>query len=64
MILARRLAQLSGIISVGIGDSMASIIGSNIGHYQWFGRKRTLEGSIAGLLAQFIFISGLWFLSE
>lgn len=64
MCLARRLAQLSGIISVGIGDSAASIIGSKIGRHRWPGRKRTLEGSLAGLIAQFSFISCLWYLSK
>jgi len=59
--LERRLAQLSGIISVGIGDSFASIIGSKIGVHKWPGSKRTLEGSLAGLVAQFIFISCLWY---
>ncbi len=60
--LERRLAQLSGIISVGIGDSAASIVGSKIGIRKWPGTKRTLEGSLAGLIAQFIFISCLWYL--
>jgi dolichol kinase len=61
-ILGRRLAQLSGIISVGIGDSLASIIGSKIGTRKWPGTKRTLEGSLGGLIAQFIFIACLWYL--
>nr|CAG4643430.1 EOG090X0BFL [Ilyocryptus agilis] len=56
----RRLAQMSGIISVGIGDSVASIVGSKIGRHRWPGRKRTLEGSLAGLIAQFSFIVLLW----
>ncbi|CAF0761232.1 unnamed protein product [Rotaria sordida] len=57
----RRLAQLSGIISVGIGDSIASIVGSKIGIHKWPGAKRTLEGSLAGLIAQFNFIACLWY---
>ncbi len=61
-ILDRRLAQLSGIISVGVGDSAASIVGSKIGTWKWPGTKRTLEGSIAGLIAQFIFVACLWYL--
>jgi dolichol kinase len=60
--LAKRLAQLSGIISVGVGDSAASIIGSKIGIRKWPGTKRTLEGSLASLFAQFSFISCLWYL--
>ena len=59
--LARRLAQLSGIISVGVGDSAASIVGSKIGTLKWPGSKRTLEGSIAGLMAQFLFVGCLWY---
>jgi dolichol kinase len=58
---ARRLAQLSGIISVGVGDSAASIVGSKIGTLKWPGSKRTLEGSIAGLIAQFLFVGCLWY---
>ncbi len=60
--LEKRLAQLSGIISVGVGDSVASIFGSKIGIRKWPGTKRTLEGSLAGLMAQFIFIACLWYL--
>ncbi len=60
-ILGRRLAQLSGIISVGIGDSAASIIGSKIGIRKWPGTKRTLEGSLAGLISQFICIAYMWY---
>lgn len=63
-VLGRRLAQLSGIISVGIGDSAASIIGSKIGRHRWPGRQRTLEGSIAGLIAQFSFIFVLWYFGK
>ncbi|CAF3907984.1 unnamed protein product [Rotaria sp. Silwood2] len=57
----RRLAQLSGIISVGVGDSIASIVGSKLGTHKWPGTKRTLEGSLAGLFAQFIFIASMWY---
>lgn len=57
----RPLAQLSGIISVGIGDSAASIVGSKIGKRKWPGSKRTLEGSLAALIAQFAFVSCLWY---
>ena len=64
MDLDRHLAQLSGIISVGIGDSAASIVGSKIGIHKWPGKKRTLEGSLAGLTAQFLFVICLWYLSK
>ncbi|CAF1644169.1 unnamed protein product [Adineta ricciae] len=58
----RRIAQFSGVLSVGIGDSAASIIGSKIGTRKWPGSKRTLEGSLAGLVAQFSFVACLWYL--
>ena len=60
--LGRRIAQFSGVLSVGIGDSAASIIGSKIGTRKWPGSKRTLEGSLAGLVAQFSFVACLWYL--
>lgn len=58
----RPLAQLSGIISVGIGDSAASIVGSKVGKRKWPRTKRTLEGTLAGLIAQFAFVISLWYL--
>ncbi|CCD23192.1 dolichol kinase NDAI_0B01580 [Naumovozyma dairenensis CBS 421] len=39
-----------GLISLGIGDSMASIIGGKFGHFKWPGSKKTLEGTMAFIL--------------
>ena len=41
------MSGLSGIITLGFGDSMASIIGKKIGSYRWPDSNKTLEGSIA-----------------
>lgn len=47
----------SGVISVGIGDSAASIIGSKFGKMHWPGSPKTLEGTLAFILSQVIVAS-------
>ncbi|KAI6165715.1 Fph type histidine kinase [Pisolithus thermaeus] len=43
-----QLDQYTGILALGVGDAMASIIGKRIGRYRWFaGSPKTVEGSMA-----------------
>ena len=41
------MLKFAGIISVGVGDAMAAIVGSSLGRFRWPGTKRTIEGSLA-----------------
>lgn len=40
-----------GLISLGVGDSLASIVGSKWGRVRWPGTSKTLEGTVAFVLA-------------
>ncbi|KAI6025596.1 Fph type histidine kinase [Pisolithus orientalis] len=43
-----QLDQYTGILALGVGDAMASIVGKRIGRYRWFaGSPKTVEGSMA-----------------
>lgn len=37
----------AGIICLGMGDAMASIVGKRLGRHNWPGSKKTVEGSLA-----------------
>ncbi|XP_063435942.1 dolichol kinase-like [Mytilus trossulus] len=48
------ISVYAGVISVGIGDAVASIIGSKIGRVKCPGSSKTVEGSLASLVSQII----------
>jgi dolichol kinase len=53
------LTLLSGVLTVGIGDSAASFVGSKWGVHKWFNAEKTVEGTIACILSQVCVILGL-----
>jgi dolichol kinase len=36
-----------GILVLGVGDSLAAIVGSQFGRFRWCGSRKTIEGSMA-----------------
>jgi dolichol kinase len=50
------LILLSGVLCTGIGDAVASIIGSKFGKYHILNTNKTIEGFLASIWAQTIFI--------
>lgn len=51
-----KLALYSGILALGIGDTMASIVGKSLGRFRWPGSVKTVEGTLAGILSQLLFL--------
>ena len=55
----RHLAIFSGVLSVGIGDAVASVVGSKHGVTKWPGSPKTYLGTAASVASQLAF-AGLW----
>ncbi|EJW73133.1 hypothetical protein WUBG_15959, partial [Wuchereria bancrofti] len=51
----RHLYHFAGVATIGVGDSLAAIIGSQCGRLYWPKSQKTMEGSIAFAIGQFIF---------
>lgn len=43
---------LSGILTVGVGDTVASFVGSRWGYHKWTNSNKSVEGTIACILSQ------------
>ncbi|XP_076231770.1 dolichol kinase [Calliopsis andreniformis] len=56
------LTFLSGILTVGIGDTAASVVGSKWGSHKWTNSTKSLEGTVACILSQIVLICGLAFI--
>ncbi|XP_055613620.1 dolichol kinase [Uranotaenia lowii] len=53
----------SGLLSVGIGDTMASFIGYYFGKHPWPGTKKSVEGTLASVISQFAAVYALYWLN-
>lgn len=53
------LLLLSGVLSIGIGDSFASIIGSKFGRWRIPRTLKSVEGLIASVITQLLFVKAL-----
>uniref|UniRef100_A0A8R1E2H3 dolichol kinase n=1 Tax=Caenorhabditis japonica TaxID=281687 RepID=A0A8R1E2H3_CAEJA len=51
-----KLAHFAGVAAVGVGDSMAAIIGSKYGKNKWNGSQKSLEGTAAMLFSMLLFL--------
>lgn len=51
-----KLALYSGILALGIGDTMASVVGKTFGRLRWPGSLKTVEGTLAGIISQLLFV--------
>ncbi|CAI8016208.1 Dolichol kinase, partial [Geodia barretti] len=49
-----KLSLYSGVLSVGVGDSMAAVAGTLMGKTLWPGTKKTVEGSAMSVLTQLV----------
>jgi len=56
-----RLSSSAGLVAIGIGDSVASIIGRKYGRNRWFRDGKSLEGMFANFAAQLACLSALRF---
>jgi dolichol kinase len=57
------LTPLSGVIILGIGDTMASLVGVKFGKRRWFqGTYKTIEGTLGATLSVSILCFAFWLL--
>jgi CDP-diglyceride synthetase len=61
----RQLAPLAGLVTLGVGDTCASVVGLYYGRHRWFvGWPKSVEGTLAGIVASFVFCVAVAGLAE
>lgn len=58
------LPLMSGVLTVGLGDSAASFCGTKWGKNKWPGSEKSIEGTAACIASQLLFIYSLAALGE
>lgn len=56
------LKLLSGILSVGIGDMAASVLGARLGKHKWPNSIKSVEGTLASIFFQCLTVGIFWLL--
>lgn len=51
------LTLYSGVIALGVGDTMSSVIGSRYGSHKWIGTNKTVEGTSAFIFGSLMFVT-------
>jgi hypothetical protein len=47
-------SKLPGLVTLGVGDTCASVVGFRLGRHRWFAHwPKSVEGTVAGILASF-----------
>lgn len=54
------LKLMAGVLSVGIGDTMASVCGFYLGRHRWPGSVKSVEGTLGCMLGQVATIYALF----
>lgn len=54
------LKLFSGILSVGVGDMAASVLGARFGRHKWPKSNKSVEGTLASILFQCLAVGALW----
>eukprot|EP01137_Pigoraptor_chileana_P035913 Opistho-2@30664 len=47
-------AGLAGVLTLGVGDALASVVGTAYGRTRWRGTSKSIEGSLASLVGQLL----------
>ncbi|CAD5215740.1 unnamed protein product [Bursaphelenchus okinawaensis] len=56
-----RASYYSGVITVGVGDACAAVVGSNVGRNRWGVKcRKSIEGSVAMLVGQVVIHAALF----
>ncbi|KAJ5072158.1 dolichol kinase [Anaeramoeba ignava] len=58
------LVASSGIFLLGVGDSLASFVGSKLGTINWFGKKKTIEGTLAFFVGVLFCTGFIWLIDD
>ena len=53
-LLGLHVSQLCGLMCIGVGDTFASVIGTQYGKHKWPGSKKSFEGTMAYIVSQLI----------
>ncbi|XP_053679772.1 dolichol kinase [Anopheles nili] len=56
------LTLLAGVLSIGIGDTAASVVGYYFGKHKWSGDNKSVEGTIASVLLQVLTVSAMYWI--